>query len=167
MCCSTPRWLLEYMAVVKNKLSSSLHLFLSACFLQFVPLVVELCIDIVETKGLENQGIYRVPGNTGAVNMLQELLNNSTVRHVSRFHGWITKLSKNSSMQFISVRLLRILDKWNAVNPAIDDAIWWDQFRIISPNQYMMHSTCVICSEVYHIATIAFSCWLVYRFHWL
>ncbi|KAI0222333.1 hypothetical protein LSAT2_026423 [Lamellibrachia satsuma] len=47
-------------------------------FFEFVPLVVELCIDIVEAKGLENQGIYRVPGNTGAVNMLQELLNNAT-----------------------------------------------------------------------------------------
>ena len=59
----------------------------SARLLQFVPLVVELCIEIVETKGLENQGIYRVPGNTGAVNMLQELLNNSTVGHASRFRG--------------------------------------------------------------------------------
>ena len=42
---------------------------------QFVPLVVEACIQIVEEKGLDNQGIYRVPGNSGAVNQLQEELN--------------------------------------------------------------------------------------------
>ena len=42
---------------------------------QNVPLVVEICTRIVEDRGIENQGIYRVPGNTGAVNMLQEELN--------------------------------------------------------------------------------------------
>ena len=42
--------------------------------------MVELCTEIVEARGLDMQGIYRVPGNTGAVNMLQELLNNSDVR---------------------------------------------------------------------------------------
>ena len=47
------------------------------CFarIQHVPLVVELCTRIVEARGIENQGIYRVPGNTGAVNMLQDELN--------------------------------------------------------------------------------------------
>jgi hypothetical protein len=43
--------------------------------LQHVPLIVELCTKIVEEKGLENQGIYRVPGNTGALNSLIEELN--------------------------------------------------------------------------------------------
>ena len=43
--------------------------------LQNVPLIVELCTKIVEEKGLENQGIYRVPGNTGALNSLIEELN--------------------------------------------------------------------------------------------
>ena len=42
--------------------------------LQYVPLVVEICTTIVEGRGLENQGIYRVPGNTGAVNFLQNEL---------------------------------------------------------------------------------------------
>ena len=42
---------------------------------QNVPLVVEVCTRIVEERGIENQGIYRVPGNTGAVNALQEELN--------------------------------------------------------------------------------------------
>jgi len=43
--------------------------------IQYVPLVVEACIQVVEEKGLDNQGIYRVPGNSGAVNQLQEELN--------------------------------------------------------------------------------------------
>ena len=63
------------------------HLTFALLFLQFVPLVVELCIDIVEAKGLENQGIYRVPGNTGSVNFLQELLNNATVSHRCMTHA--------------------------------------------------------------------------------
>jgi len=42
---------------------------------QYVPLVVEVCTQIVEEKGLDNQGIYRVPGNSGAVSQLQEELN--------------------------------------------------------------------------------------------
>ena len=36
-----------------------------------MPLVVEVCTRIVEERGIENQGVYRVPGNTGAVNFLQ------------------------------------------------------------------------------------------------
>ncbi|KAK2165652.1 hypothetical protein LSH36_47g05017 [Paralvinella palmiformis] len=52
---------------------------LEACpcssFSEYVPLVVEVCTKIVEERGLEYQGIYRVPGNTGAVNILQEELN--------------------------------------------------------------------------------------------
>ena len=34
-----------------------------------------MCTRVVEERGLENQGIYRVPGNTGAVNFLQDELN--------------------------------------------------------------------------------------------
>jgi len=39
--------------------------------LQFVPLLVEVCIRIIEEKGMENKGIYRVPGNTAAIASLQ------------------------------------------------------------------------------------------------
>ena len=39
-----------------------------------MPFVVEVCTKFVEAHGLENQGIYRVPGNTAAVNMLQNEL---------------------------------------------------------------------------------------------
>jgi len=45
------------------------------CRVQLVPLIVELCTRIVEEKGLENQGIYRVPGNSGAINAMLDELN--------------------------------------------------------------------------------------------
>lgn len=54
-------------------------------FEQNVPLVVELCTSIVEERGIENQGIYRVPGNTGAVNSLQDELNKVSIRWISSF----------------------------------------------------------------------------------
>ncbi|OCT62117.1 rho GTPase-activating protein 23 isoform X1 [Xenopus laevis] len=40
-----------------------------------VPLIVELCCSLVEQKGLEYLGIYRVPGNNAVVSSLQEHLN--------------------------------------------------------------------------------------------
>jgi len=52
---------------------------------QCVPLVVEVCIQIVEEKGLDNQGIYRVPGNSGAVNQLQEELNKVCQHSTERY----------------------------------------------------------------------------------
>ncbi|XP_060065954.1 rho GTPase-activating protein 21-like isoform X2 [Ylistrum balloti] len=41
----------------------------------FVPLIVDLCTKIVEARGLEVTGVYRVPGNSAAVNHMQEELN--------------------------------------------------------------------------------------------
>lgn len=40
-----------------------------------IPLIVELCVGIVEARGLESVGVYRVPGNSVAVNALTESLN--------------------------------------------------------------------------------------------
>jgi len=40
-----------------------------------VPSVVEMCTRVVEEKGLDNQGIYRVPGNSGALNAMIDELN--------------------------------------------------------------------------------------------
>ncbi|XP_063314907.1 rho GTPase-activating protein 23 isoform X2 [Pelobates fuscus] len=40
-----------------------------------VPLIVELCCTLVEQKGLEYMGIYRVPGNNAVVCSLQDQLN--------------------------------------------------------------------------------------------
>ncbi|XP_050421617.1 rho GTPase-activating protein 21 isoform X3 [Adelges cooleyi] len=40
-----------------------------------VPLIVEVCTSIVEDKGLDIIGIYRVPGNTAAITSLTEAVN--------------------------------------------------------------------------------------------
>lgn len=42
---------------------------------QFVPLIVEICCKLVEERGLEYTGIYRVPGNNAAISSMQEELN--------------------------------------------------------------------------------------------
>ncbi|XP_048504870.1 uncharacterized protein LOC105687120 isoform X4 [Athalia rosae] len=44
-------------------------------FSEFVPLIVEMCTKIVEGRGLEVIGIYRVPGNTAAISQLTESVN--------------------------------------------------------------------------------------------
>lgn len=43
---------------------------------RFVPLIVEVCCNLVEERGLEYTGIYRVPGNNAAISIMQEELNN-------------------------------------------------------------------------------------------
>ena len=43
--------------------------------LDYVPLLVKICTSIVEEKGLEIVGIYRVPGNNASVTYLTELVN--------------------------------------------------------------------------------------------
>ncbi|XP_062376818.1 rho GTPase-activating protein 21-like isoform X2 [Sardina pilchardus] len=43
---------------------------------RFVPLIVEVCCNLVEERGLEYTGIYRVPGNNAAISNMQEELNN-------------------------------------------------------------------------------------------
>ncbi|XP_054623921.1 rho GTPase-activating protein 21 isoform X1 [Dunckerocampus dactyliophorus] len=42
---------------------------------RFVPLIVEVCCKVVEDRGLEYTGIYRVPGNNAAISNMQEELN--------------------------------------------------------------------------------------------
>jgi len=41
---------------------------------EFVPVIIEHCCKVVEAKGLDYLGIYRVPGNAAAVQLLQEEL---------------------------------------------------------------------------------------------
>lgn len=43
--------------------------------MQNVPLIVEVCCKVVEERGLEYTGIYRVPGNNAAISSMQEELN--------------------------------------------------------------------------------------------
>ncbi|KAF7709006.1 hypothetical protein HF521_018063 [Silurus meridionalis] len=42
---------------------------------KFIPLIVEVCCKLVEERGLEYTGIYRVPGNNAAISSMQEELN--------------------------------------------------------------------------------------------
>ncbi|XP_056375282.1 rho GTPase-activating protein 21 isoform X3 [Hyla sarda] len=42
---------------------------------KYVPLIVDICCKLVEERGLENTGIYRVPGNNAAIASMQEELN--------------------------------------------------------------------------------------------
>ncbi|OAD55099.1 Rho GTPase-activating protein 21 [Eufriesea mexicana] len=44
-------------------------------FSEYVPLIVEMCTNIVEARGLEVVGIYRVPGNTAAISHLTDSVN--------------------------------------------------------------------------------------------
>ncbi|KAA0718848.1 Rho GTPase-activating protein 21 [Triplophysa tibetana] len=41
---------------------------------EFVPLIVEVCCKLVEERGLEYTGIYRVPGNNAAISSMQDEL---------------------------------------------------------------------------------------------
>ncbi|XP_053324412.1 rho GTPase-activating protein 21 [Spea bombifrons] len=42
---------------------------------KYIPLIVDICCKLVEERGLEYTGIYRVPGNNSAISNLQEELN--------------------------------------------------------------------------------------------
>lgn len=49
---------------------------------QFVPLIVEVCCKVLEERGLEYTGIYRVPGNNAAISSMQEELNSKGVADI-------------------------------------------------------------------------------------
>uniref|UniRef100_A0A8D3A0D7 Rho GTPase activating protein 21 n=1 Tax=Scophthalmus maximus TaxID=52904 RepID=A0A8D3A0D7_SCOMX len=49
---------------------------------KFVPLIVEVCCQLVEERGLEYTGIYRVPGNNAAISNMQEELNNKGMNDI-------------------------------------------------------------------------------------
>ncbi|XP_036934710.1 rho GTPase-activating protein 21-like isoform X6 [Acanthopagrus latus] len=49
---------------------------------KFVPLIVEVCCKLVEERGLEYTGIYRVPGNNAAISNMQEELNNKGMNDI-------------------------------------------------------------------------------------
>lgn len=47
-----------------------------------MPLIVEVCCKLVEDRGLEYTGIYRVPGNNAAISNMQEELNNKGMNDI-------------------------------------------------------------------------------------
>lgn len=64
------------LALVLPHVTSSIALTPLPCLCpQRVPLIVAACCRIVEARGLESTGIYRVPGNNAVVSSLQEQLN--------------------------------------------------------------------------------------------
>ncbi|XP_075683654.1 rho GTPase-activating protein 21 isoform X6 [Rhinoderma darwinii] len=42
---------------------------------KYIPLIVDVCCKLVEERGLDNTGIYRVPGNNAAIASMQEEIN--------------------------------------------------------------------------------------------
>lgn len=66
----------DFPRVINTYFFSTLSLFfMQSSFSEFVPLIVEMCTSIVEARGLEVIGIYRVPGNTAAISQLTESVN--------------------------------------------------------------------------------------------
>lgn len=55
-----------------------------------IPLIVELCIGIVEARGLESVGVYRVPGNSVAVNALTDSLNKGSQHSITLFSCFVS-----------------------------------------------------------------------------
>lgn len=43
---------------------------------------MEVCCNLVEERGLEYTGIYRVPGNNAAISNMQEELNNKGMNDI-------------------------------------------------------------------------------------
>lgn len=72
--CLALRWFKLYLCFQAHKILI-LTFVLLLCVWQFVPLIVEVCCKVVEERGLEYTGIYRVPGNNAAISSMQEELN--------------------------------------------------------------------------------------------
>ena len=56
--------------------------------LEHVPLLVTTCCTIVEERGLDIVGVYRVPGNSAAVSHLSDLVNTRGVDGFHDDHRW-------------------------------------------------------------------------------
>jgi len=53
-----------------------------------VPLLIEVCVDNIEDRGLDSQGIYRIPGNAGVVHELQEQLDRVSIQVTCFLHRY-------------------------------------------------------------------------------
>lgn len=69
--------LLSYNTHLQTKYKLFLWYWIKCLFLvlQYIPLIVDICCKLVEERGLEYTGIYRVPGNNAAISSMQEELN--------------------------------------------------------------------------------------------
>ncbi|CAI5444586.1 unnamed protein product [Caenorhabditis angaria] len=50
---------------------------------EHVPMIVQICVSVVQTHGMDTVGIYRIPGNTAAVNALRDSLSNRGLDNVN------------------------------------------------------------------------------------
>ncbi|XP_043911298.1 rho GTPase-activating protein 23 isoform X1 [Protopterus annectens] len=55
---------------------------------KFIPLIVETCCKLVEEKGLEYTGIYRVPGNNAVVSTMQDQLSKGVMEIDTSEEKW-------------------------------------------------------------------------------
>ena len=70
-----------------------------------VPLLVRTCCGVVEERGLEVVGVYRVPGNSAAVNQLTEQVNRGEFRSVSRLSLSLRQVFPNNDLRGIAILL--------------------------------------------------------------
>lgn len=66
---------------------------------------MEACCKVVEDKGLEYMGIYRVPGNNAVVSSLQEQLNKGAAEINLQDEVRIRLLSSQSAL-FTSIEII-------------------------------------------------------------
>ena len=67
-----------------------------------VPVLVRTCCGVVEERGLEVVGVYRVPGNSAAVNQLTEQVNRGEFRSVVD-SGTLKQVFSNLALRGFSI----------------------------------------------------------------
>lgn len=67
-----------------------------------MPLIVEVCCKLVEERGLEYTGIYRVPGNNAAISSMQEELNNKGMNDID-IHDDVSRRTDRVAFIHLSV----------------------------------------------------------------
>lgn len=70
-----------------------------------LPLFVEFCSHIIEERGLENQGIYRVPGNSGSLKQMVEDLNEDPTGLCAENEKWLDVNVASSLLKLFFRRL--------------------------------------------------------------
>lgn len=102
-----------------------------------MPLIVEVCCKLVEERGLEYTGIYRVPGNNAAISNMQEELNSKGMNDIDihddvshPYQSMQPRLNCRSALQHLHAECVceknifkyshlqhcRVLQKWRDLN---------------------------------------------------
>ncbi|PAV59050.1 hypothetical protein WR25_10759 isoform E [Diploscapter pachys] len=103
---------------------------------EHVPLLVQICVSVVEAHGMDTIGIYRIPGNTAAVNALKETLSHNMdsvnleqLRKLPRHHYetlkfliiHLAEITKNSDVNKMETRNLALMFGPSIVRPSDDN----------------------------------------------